>query len=418
MPNNNHKTKNSYKKIVIGLVLGLSLFGILFGIGFLVVKPLFFDRKTDIQSDLQKNIPIHNPSEPEPYKYINISSPPNSLGFTNGTIRIVNESFFWSFFENHSNWKLEYTSKLDNPSWVDVTQEALVFETIRMGDYEKQNVNFTAPYTGYYRLNYTINATINDYSFNGTHHEYSLNVSIPNTDGEFYWVYYNWSDIIKSEWNPYIIYNHGITQDNHFFLQVDITSKISKNSFLSLDPNFGNEASPSDYVDIRDVIRGTSFTTTSPGNVTSITAYISTGSGWSGSYKHGIYRSSDKALIGYTEVGTDNADTWQTLNIVGGGCTVNGSEDYYLVSWASTSSKTCSLGYSATSGTCAYDDETFDGFPDPWAQDNDVNNYLYCIYATYVNVTPNATSFVPVDEATQQSLSIFGFVRSANFMKR
>ena len=293
-----NKHKKNAKKFLIGLIMGFGVVTLLGIVFFHPTSPLS-DRKEGLQDHKQLVTPSGDPVPPPPEPYINvsISSPPGSLGFTSGTIRIVNTSFFWSFFENHSGWKLEYTSKLGDP-WTDVTSEALSFETSHVfdgqlqQDYEKQIINFTAPYTGYYRLNYTINATISGYEFNASHHEYRLNVSIPNTN-EFYFVYYNWSDIVQSGWNQYIIYSHGVTQDSHFYLQVDITSKISKNSFLSLDPNFGNTNTGENAVSITDMILGTEFTAANTGTFTSMSMYVDEEAGYGGNIKMAMYYSSN-----------------------------------------------------------------------------------------------------------------------------
>jgi len=338
------------------------------------------------------------PFTPEPYNLVNISSPPGSFGVTSGSIRVVNWSFFWDFFQTYSGWNLEFRSKVGDP-WVNYTSY-IEFDRIRYSGYEKQIINFTAPDTGYYRLNHTINTVINDYEFNSSEHEYTLNASIPDSN-DTYFVFYNWSDVVHSSWDSYMVYSHGLDSNQYFYLQLDIVgTKISKNAFISIDPNFGSELDAEVVVDIRDYIRGTSFTSPANGSVSNISAWIVTGGGWKGSYKHAVYNDSTKALVGYTGVGSSNTDGWQTLDIVGS-CNVLSGQDYYLVSWGKQDTKTCGLGYTTTDATAAYDSETFNGFPDPWAETSDAGNYLYSIYASYTLNDPSATNPSPSVGATE-----------------
>jgi len=217
---------------------------------------------------------------PEPYIYENFTPPPNSFGCGPYTIKRINESFFWNdTFNNNITWTLYYVSKLGN-EWVDVTSESLVFDRVRYGTQEKQYVNFTAPNTGYYMLNYTVNGTINDYEFDAANHSYCLNYGIP-TSNETYHVVYNWSDIVQSSWNQYIEYSHGVNEQG-FWLNVFINTKITANSFLSIDPFFGDDSEYGTNLEFlnngkspKDLMVGLVIDVTSSMPAYNITAYIS-----------------------------------------------------------------------------------------------------------------------------------------------
>jgi len=58
---------------------------------------------SSVLSGLQIMIsPVYGDDLIEPYVYTYFEAPSNSFGFSNGTLKSVNFSYFWSFFENHS----------------------------------------------------------------------------------------------------------------------------------------------------------------------------------------------------------------------------------------------------------------------------------------------------------------------------
>jgi len=124
-------------------------------------------------------LPTLEPSIPEPYIWEYFEAPESSFGFESGWIKTINWTYYWSLWENSSNWLLEYTSKIGDP-WLNYTQY-LDIDYIRSDGLEKQIINFTAPDTGYYRANFTVVGNITNASFIPEDYEYRFDLGIPNT---------------------------------------------------------------------------------------------------------------------------------------------------------------------------------------------------------------------------------------------
>jgi len=145
--------------------------------------------------------------------------------------------------------------------------------------------------------------------------------------------------------------------------------------------NFGYETEETGGSSIDDTIRGSDFTCPEAGTGVSISAYIK----WyyqGTKIKFALYKT-DASLVtnGVTEeltkaTANGYVTRWVTANFLVAPTLEN--IDYYIVAW---SDRLCEMKYKWSSGAGAMDAETYNGFPNPWAQDNQDN--LHCIYCTY-----------------------------------
>ena len=290
------KKKIRYGLLFLGsLLAGISLFG-------MFILPVFDDKSRynvndkGFKDDVSKVGSIFD--DPEPFNYYYL--PGNTFGVEG--YNVVNQSFFWAFFENNTDWTLWFTNKLNDP-WEDVTDEALEVEYIVNDSSisQKMILNFTAPSTGYYRLNYTMNSSAGSYWFDNVS-EYGLNINIPNSDKN-YTVDFNWSDIVDSSWHEYLEYSHGLVDDK-FFFDVFITTKITANSFISIDPEFGHKDTAGDgNSDAEWRIWGSlfQFTGTTGSTATDLGGFIRSDDEVSGYWRFALYYGNNVCLFSWLQ---------------------------------------------------------------------------------------------------------------------
>jgi len=347
------------KRKIRNLVLSIGDVTIVFLLLTMLMLPLFDPRNIIFSSA--------SSSGPEPYLYQNFTPPSNSFGCGPQVYKFINWSFFWDFFENNSNWLLEFTSKLGDP-WTDYSSY-LDFVRIRNDSFEKQIINFTAPDTGYYRLNYTVDGNITDFYFNETFYTLHFNVSIPDTN-ETYYVFYNWSDIIHSSWGSYITWNYGVNTQG-MYLSVDISSKINKNSFISIDPIFGDDYERGAELPVLDngkttvsQMYGRVITIPSSYNADSVWAYITSDSSSAVTCNVSIWSSDGSTLIAEATSEEISAGTaWIEFDLPTSPM-LNG--DYYFMLWGDladvANTKSVDLmGETSGSNTTGYQAQA--GFP-------------------------------------------------------
>lgn len=147
-------------------------------------------------------------------------------------------------------------------------------------------------------------------------------------------------------------------------------------------PTFGNTSGSSDVtVSLKNNIVAGKFTLSEDATVQSITAQI-THSGAAKSYRCLIYRHSDNALMGETELLTSPASGAVTFNMLAVCNLVAG--DYYLAAWSSSATGFALIAALDGAGVNGEDAETFTtGSPPPTYSGGDSGAYLLLIYATY-----------------------------------
>lgn len=165
---------------------------------------------------------------------------------------------------------------------------------------------------------------------------------------------------------------------------------------------FGNDVEQTDKVGLANYIRGVSVACSEMGDAESISAYI-TPQGAGGKCKFAIYRTSDHALIGYTEEWTSpgaGVARWVTLNIVWGG--VLTVTNFHIVLWTDTND--IELHYDTGESTDEYRFIVYNGFPDPIGVMG-VNVRYSCIYCTYTPCSPSSSVSPSVSPSPSPSVS-------------
>jgi len=149
--------------------------------------------------------------------------------------------------------------------------------------------------------------------------------------------------------------------------------------------SFGYETKgSSSYTSMYNYIFGSEFSCPETGTATTMTAYMKCPASGYG-FQMGIYKSSDKSLVGDTLEyrSTGAVDTWVTINIESGGSLT--AQNYYLVIWQDDNGMEF---YYDAGANAAYDEETYTGvnpaFPNPWDQTDwgDKKFSIFCNYTT------------------------------------
>jgi len=164
---------------------------------------------------------------------------------------------------------------------------------------------------------------------------------------------------------------------------------------VSIDPTFGyTTKGSSGTIGTANYIQAGKFAASEAGTVTSMTAAVFA-KVTSGNIKYALYKNSDKSLVGDTEEWTVTSayDDWKTLDIISGGAIT--ATDYDLAFWPSGEDE---LWYDASGGTTYYDDQAYDGWPDPYAQ-TAWSTPRFSIYCTYtagggITVTPTTLALI------------------------
>ena len=185
-----------------------------------------------------------NDTQEEPYHYW--SPPGNSFGIS--PMNMVNWSYFWSLFKNHSSWQMEgWNPQLQQ--WQDSYQghnlnEYLQVIRVRSTDNasEKVTLNFTSPYTTRYRFTFGIDLRVKNYVNRTGHYEYTL--TYPASETENYTVFFNWSDVVPLVQQGKITLSHGIKNMsglNVFWFMITGNGNLPAGRSFEIDPTFGSE---------------------------------------------------------------------------------------------------------------------------------------------------------------------------------
>jgi len=179
--------------------------------------------------------------------------PSKSFGIDKSEHSVINWSYFWQLFNQHSAWDLEYNN---GGGWISC-KYAMTITKVNPPvipdpagdgsgsiDISKQKITmeFTAPYTADYRLTFAIDSKVKDYIEKVGEHRYELNYKVGEHDGEdeVYSVIFDWSDIFDI---PGIIITHGIKDIGGvdcFWFRARKNS-VSQGAHIELDPWFGSQ---------------------------------------------------------------------------------------------------------------------------------------------------------------------------------
>ena len=185
-----------------------------------------------------------NDTQEEPYQYW--SPPGNSFGIS--PMNMVNWSYFWGFFKNHSSWQMEgwnpVTQQWQNSYQGHILNEYLHIIRVRSTDNssEKITLNFTSPFTTKYRFTFGIDLHVKDYVNRTGHYEYTLTYPISETEN--YTVFFNWSDIVPLVQQGKITLSHGIKNMsglNVFWFMITGNGNLPAGHSFEIDPTFGSE---------------------------------------------------------------------------------------------------------------------------------------------------------------------------------
>ena len=352
-----------------------------------------------------EDINITDPPNPPEGPYDTYSAPQNSFGMQ--TMKLVNWSYFWDFFDQHAHWALE---RYDTGSeeWVSCPEAFTVIKQ-RSDDNatEKISLDFTAPVTADYRLSFIIDEPVMDAVDQGVVHQYLLNYVVG--EEEVYPVFFNWSDMIGIQG---LTFDHGIVNDVFTF---SVTKEnIPEGLHVILDPTFGFEDTSTGSVIIEDNIVGSFATCGQNGTAQYISAYLYPLSGYFGPVKCALYEYIDYndsyagTFVAETEekilLGGGNGAAWYTFAFSDPKPTLTADTTYYLVAWGESGTGFgCIKGVSRGTTGIIKLSETYNGFPDPLV--NETNSpYNYSIYCSY-SVPPSISTPSPADGTTNVSLT-------------
>ena len=337
----------------------------------------------------------------DPYVYF--SAPENSFGLSD--MSVLNWSFFWSFFENHSGWILErYDNDVD--VWV-VEEEVLDVSRVRSSDqsFEKVTLNFTASMSAFYRLTFVIDAELAEFIKIDEDNRFVLRYMVDNS--EFYEVFFDWSDIVGL---PEFIWEPGVDSFNGrdvFWFQITSNEMIEAGSFVSIDPTFGREGTPSFGVTLEDYMRGLYASCPTYGEADSIHVYIQRFSSDLKEVKCAIYEYVDYSsnyagnLINETEVKSVSGTGWYTFNFSDPKPSLVADTNYYLVAWGDSDTGWLDIGNASGGSDGISRSVSYQNWPDPLESESSDSNAYY-IYCTYTQTSPGITLNSPANESTNR----------------
>jgi hypothetical protein len=347
-----------------------------------VINNEFINGTNDDISDKEKNPPIVDKLPDFTKAFDRFDLPENVLGPS--SLKIVNMTFFWEYFDKNSKWILEVFDT-DNKSWIDATDHLIVDKDKSESDqYEKVSLEFTAPVTGDYRLTYSIDIPLKSYVNKSREHIYELVYPIGNDDE--YFTYFDFSDIAAL---PKIIVNHGIRNigGKEFFWFSTQRNNIGAGTNVVLDPTFGNTGTSNKKVTILNRISGGYFQMGSGvGLGTSIYAYLTTSG--SRNAKCALYDSSKNLVTNSITEEKSISTGWNGFNFGTNKPVLTADAWYYIVCW-STGGGAGDLYYAASGGYGVfYQSETYvggsySGFPNSittTTEDDDGYASIYCNY--------------------------------------
>jgi len=132
--------------------------------------------------------------------------------------------------------------------------------------------------------------------------------------------------------------------------------------------NIGYTTVAASNVTVGNVIRGSKFSTPSDGvdrYLVSITAYFDVTTGVGGDVKFAVYKTSDNGKVAESYGAVIQVTGWLTCTFPAPLAKLSPNTEYCFVAWSSETAN-C-IRYAAESGKGAFQNRTFDGFPDPWS---------------------------------------------------
>jgi len=315
----------------------------------------------------------------------------NAFGNTSG--KNIKWSYFWSLFNQYSDWDLEYN---DGGGWISCKEDLIVTKTNPMIEGEdgvqyeniskkKITLDFTASHTADYRLTFAIDTRVKDYVDKSGEHKYELNYKVGEYEGEdeIYSVLFDWSDIAAI---PDIILSHGITEigdDDYFWFRAR-KNNVSQGAHIILDPIFGNQDDYGSSSSGENTITGSPGTPSSSGTADSITIFLVNGG--TGNVKCALYLTAagSYAYVGTTEQ-INNPGTGEiTFNFEGTKPTITSGTEYAIVVW---SDSVCGVDAEASGpvGVNWYQVEPYGSWPNPIGEST--SSWVKRVYCTYTEST-------------------------------
>lgn len=347
-----------------------------------------------------------NPGEEQPF--IEWYAPEDSFGIQNMTL--VNWSYFWKMFKQHSLWDLE----IYNPQttlW-ESHKEALTVQKNRSADNTSEKITLIfdaiAPIRTDYRLTFAIDARVSEYVNKSGQHEYTLTYPINDT-GLSYTVYFNWSDMAAI---PGIRFSHGIKTlggKDYFWFRAR-RDDVPPGAHVELDPTFGYETGANPAMNIEDEIRASYATTGSEGGyLHTISAYVQKSNGANINAMCALYEYDgvDDAgnIVGITRSTTITGNGWFDFDVATP-FWIDGSTTYYLAIMGDTDGGAVTLKVAHVRGQNSVSvarDYTL-GFPDPMIGEGQDTDKRYSIYGTY-SLVPTMTNENPTNQTTNNSVN-------------
>jgi len=222
---------------------------------------------------------------PDGEPYVEFFAPENSFGISYK--KDINQSYWDGKWNNSISWTLWKSN--NKVTWEQTDEEGtldIIKDTDENGSY-KFMVNWTCQDTAYYQVRFIVDGNVTDYN-NDSGYQYNMTYQVNET--ETYDVFFNWSDLIESEWDEFLEYDMGVN-DSGFLFNITSIGKIPKNTHISLDPIFGNNNQGSGSYQLENVNVGTAFnfTGTTGSHPENLVGYITVISGYTLDIQFAIY---------------------------------------------------------------------------------------------------------------------------------
>lgn len=325
-----------------------------------------------------ESIGVLGDEETEAYHYWEL--PEDSMGMPD--MKFVNWSYFRQLFLAHTDWMLEY-KRYSYSSWTDGSQYLTIERTWHDSGFWKFNLILDVPvYVYSVRFTFGVDLPVLDYVERSG---YEVWVNYTANATETYSVMFNWSDIASI---PNLVITKGV-QDGMFWFRFRRDNVPA--GHYEFDPIFGSTTTGIGAKrTIKDRVLGDYFQMGELGGVgVSISAYLSfnTAGDQEPKYRFLLY-DSDLNLVAETSEGNlrpgyDGTD-WFTKSFVGSPNLV-GDAWYYLCAWANNLILSdADLHFSTAQALDVfYDDEVYNGAPDPFARTILKKVGIAAIYCTY-----------------------------------
>ena len=320
------------------------------------------------------------------------------------SLKIINMTYFWDYFDKNSNWFLEVFDSEKN-IWTDITDSLKIYKSrSENNQFEKISLAFTAPITGDYRLTYKIDKPLKSYINKSNQFVYEL--FYPVEDSEEYSTYFDFSDIAKLSG---LIINHGIENNNgdEFFWFSAQRNNIAAGTNVLLDPTFGNTATSTSTTTIENYVKGGLFQMGSIGGTgNNISAYLYVNGGAKNA-KCALYYSNLSLVPNSMTEEKSYSTGWNTFNFGATKPVLQANTLYYIVVWSSASGGGGDLYYATSGGSGVFSDSetyvggSYTGFPSPFQNATVDADGLASIYCSYNLFDVNPPTPDPLTWATE-----------------